>query len=723
MSKKKVTAPTTYNPGSGHPKEYLAYLNWQEMQALQRLNGNGPRRGPKGIPSFADDSASSLGNERPPESPYSGYQGGGDGGFSGNNYSDAGSESGGGGYGGGDYGGGGSSYSGSSTGAYQSSRDTAASPESPSPSQQQSPDTAAQNAAEVNNAKEASLSSALMDDARRGGISSINVGPMQTPVAIGGGQIHDALSEVASYSYRPVTPTSPGAGGGFGSLDTRRSSLLSPVGPSSGTEAFGNVGPSRISPLGSYPGFGSSTDLKLPTSYPDAPSGTFGPISPIKTYYPDAPQGSFGPRISSPTSRRPTDPDLSPYTQPSNMWMSEPGGISALGFSRIEPLKQAIGDAYKAIGNYFSPETPSGGVAGLGGIPSLEIANKSPDVKNDISMSVIGGLGMPATTGSAQSQKISPFTNPELRNIAYGSPDFGKIGFVAGKYDSPIGPTAIGDRTNPFAKYASDSLPPGYREKYLGTEIMVEDVPPEAPAAPAGSIAIPSQEEDIVNQVKPAVPYGPIYVDQKIQEVMRRYDEINDKIVGGGIGLAKGVVGAFTGGLGSLALSGVEKGLDYFTGRDFSETITDPASSARRSLMQARTDEERQQILSDNPQLVPFARQAGVDVTDENMQDWQNQRIASGVIPKGMPIPGYGGSAYQGGAPIRELGGKQSYETAYNPTSPSYPSGATPAPEESTGRPYQYYLWDLGVGIPSPGDPDYNDYQEYLAGREPSART
>jgi hypothetical protein len=52
MSKKKVTAPLSYNPGKGRPKEHLAYLNWQEMQALKRLNGNNQERGPMGLPSF-----------------------------------------------------------------------------------------------------------------------------------------------------------------------------------------------------------------------------------------------------------------------------------------------------------------------------------------------------------------------------------------------------------------------------------------------------------------------------------------------------------------------------------------------------------------------------------------------------------------------------------------------------------------------------------------------
>jgi len=68
MSKKKVTAPLTYNPGKGRPKEYLAYLNYQEMQALKRLNGNNQERGPRGLPSFPPAGAMSGGSAKSPAS-------------------------------------------------------------------------------------------------------------------------------------------------------------------------------------------------------------------------------------------------------------------------------------------------------------------------------------------------------------------------------------------------------------------------------------------------------------------------------------------------------------------------------------------------------------------------------------------------------------------------------------------------------------------------------
>jgi len=62
-SPKKVTAPVRHKP-KGSPKERLAYLNRGEMAALEKRKGSPARRGPKGLPSFADDSASSKGVSR-----------------------------------------------------------------------------------------------------------------------------------------------------------------------------------------------------------------------------------------------------------------------------------------------------------------------------------------------------------------------------------------------------------------------------------------------------------------------------------------------------------------------------------------------------------------------------------------------------------------------------------------------------------------------------------
>jgi len=50
-------------------------------------------------------------------------------------------------------------------------------------------------------------------------------------------------------------------------------------------------------------------------------------------------------------------------------------------------------------------------------------------------------------------------------------------------------------------------------------------------------------------------------------------------------------------------------------------------------------------------------------------------------------------------------------------------SGGGGGADSGGGRPYVYYQWDVGVNIPSPGDPLYTQYQEYLKTKEtaPSA--
>ena len=56
-SKKKITAPVAYKPTKGRPREYLAYLNQREMDYLRSINGDNMERGPRGLPSFPPDDA------------------------------------------------------------------------------------------------------------------------------------------------------------------------------------------------------------------------------------------------------------------------------------------------------------------------------------------------------------------------------------------------------------------------------------------------------------------------------------------------------------------------------------------------------------------------------------------------------------------------------------------------------------------------------------------
>jgi hypothetical protein len=699
MSKKKVTAPTTYNPGSGHPKEYLAYLNWQEMEALRRLNGNGPRRGPKGIPSFADDSASSMGNERPPEDSYDGYQGGGDGGFDGNSYNDVGGESGGGGdYGGSDYGGVGSESGAGYSDAGSTSGDAYGGVSSSDTS-------------DSYDAREGSDQSAINSADASGGIAALEGSPAlandisKPSYTYGSGyerpsdsMLSGAISRISSQMYKDVTPTSPGAGGGFGSLDTRRSSLISPVGPSSGIEALGNIGPTRMP---------TSLTSKMQDRVP-AYNPSVSPIEREPVYSP------------------PPSPTFSPNAMTTNI---------GSGFNRRmrDVVSQNIFGATGYVPGFRGVVSPTEEVGTAVPSSDVELASKSPDVKKDISKlvdstSFASGMSfrgfvdkipasipatpadhMTAVLGTSYERRWAPGEQMMLRPSEELSQRAGLDALAATedqRRNSPTVPAAIGDRTNPFAKYASDSLPPGYREKYLGTEIMVEDVPPE-----------------VVEGV-PQEVYGPINVDPEIQDIMERYDKINNRVVSGGETLLRGALAYATAGLSEPVFKLINKGTEYFTGMDVSENITNPSSAARRALMQARTDEERQQIIAENPQLVPFARDAGVDVTDENLRDWQDQRIERGVVPPGAPIPGLGGSSYQGGIPTKELGGKNPWwdyqftrNTSYSPPPSRSTKGGKASEDEDLSKKELYRRWDRGIGIPSPGDPSYNEYKVYLINR------
>jgi len=645
MSKKKVTAPTTYNPGSGHPKEYLAYLNWQEMQALQRLNGNGPRRGPKGIPSFADDSASSLGNERPPESPYSGYQGGGDGGFSGNSYNDVGSESGGGGdYGGGDYGGvGGESGAGySDAGGVSGDAYGGVSSSDPSDSY---------------DAREGSDQSAINSADASGGIAALEGSPA----------LANDISK-PSYTY----------GSGYERpSDSMLSGTISRIASQVYTGAI--PGPTT-------PGQVAAENLKYFTnSYMDgrlALGETFTPTK-VRGVLNERSLGQYNQALASLGLQSVSSPPLSAYgPEPKPITDRVPvetyKDIGALGVPGGVLQRGVPTRVYGGIDSIPTDGTPAGSslvqkendVAGPLGSP---VGPRMPT-------SVSGGMGFPAYTPSGVKTLRLGFDfnteSPASIDNFYGSP-----------------------RTDPGkTRGISTSPEPASQE----TILEVEDVPPEVPTE----------------------VYGPINVDPEIQDIMERYDKINNRVVSGGETLLRGTLAAATAGLSEPVFKIINKGAEYLTGMDVSENITNPSSAARRALMQARTDEERQQIIAENPQLVPFAREAGVDLTDENLRDWQDQRIERGVVPPGAPIPGLGGSSYQGGIPSKELGGKNPWwdyqftrNTSYSPQPSRSTKGGKASEGEGLSKKELYRRWDRGIGIPSPGDPSYNEYKVYLIDR------
>lgn len=55
------------------------------------------------------------------------------------------------------------------------------------------------------------------------------------------------------------------------------------------------------------------------------------------------------------------------------------------------------------------------------------------------------------------------------------------------------------------------------------------------------------------------------------------------------------------------------------------------------------------------------------------------------------------------------------------PTSTESTTGTQSGSQSAGGRPYIHFQWDLGLNVPAPTDPNYPDYQKYLANRAASA--
>lgn len=770
MSKKKVTAPTTYNPGSGHPKEYLAYLNWQEMQALQRLNGNGPRRGPKGIPSFADDSASSMGVSRPDTGGgnWTGAPGGTTTGTTtadGGDYTATGSDV-------------GSVQSSSDVGGIQSSVSSPAATAPTAPAGGQNPvDAAVQQEAAYKDAVVASRQQALSQDIANGGISTINVGPMNVPVKIGGGQIAGTISKIAEGTYAPVTPTSPGAGGGFGSLDTRRSSLLSPVGPSSGIEALGNIGPTRMH---------TSLESKIQDRLPSYAT----PVSPLEreprvmpppspTWTPNvmtsSPFGrSFGRRMRDVTAQDifigggllPTvKPDI-PTTIPQSATPDLPiSPASGQPYGMKIPLSPAAGQPYgmKIIGDIPAPPIMTAGEVGMSfrGFAPSDLAAKSADVRKDIGEVL------------REASRLGSFADETNLSIGVGPPpaisiptgrDLQISGPMDRLYDRPPAEPnyqTVYKTVDPVPRISlnereylrRESLPPSYEssqsvsglsavEKMTPEEIkkdnaMREDIQQAYEYAnfetlPKMSYATPERDVERLNEVfggyEPSIQ--PAEVDAPY------YERVPTK---------EGLFGSTY----DVPYPTDEYGVPV---QDVSEEDIAKITARRRGEEYALTPKQKTSTVVGGLIERAFKTAANAFIpgsgyvlgkifnTEDKMRDylsrpsWEQRYIAErardSAVARGDDVgpgamQGGIGSIYTGGQPTRDLGGKnpwweEQYYTRSSPYSPSTSRSTTGPDSAGADTPLKklYRQWDKGIGIPSRGDPLYNEYQKYLKTRD-----
>lgn len=824
MTKKKVTAPLTYNPGKGRPKEHLAYLNYQEMQALKRLNGNNQERGPRGLPSF------------PPADATSGSYNSG--------YGSGGSRPSSGGPGGGMMGGSGSggpsrtspsSGRGDVGGRDSGTRDSVGAnrPSSSGVSRgdvagrdggvrnvagANTPDKSAINSANRTNTLSAQKSPAFKADTGR----TVNVGPMGSPVKVG------APASRPSIPKATVQSPMAGQGASFASpLDARienfqrindarlKSGALGPEGvPSVSKIAAENARRLNAARMAQQ----YSQYRSPPRSYPAAPQGVYGPRAGVETSYlgtADMPgmittgmtspySGTINPRFNAaqtlmayeaekrvpgkiqdrvpPTERFSTAktrgigaiPQSYPNTPPPGTYtervlgvenvMSDAGIMKNIpGYAPSTPQndlrRQGAGtytSSYDAPSGYQVQEAgyvPDEAIPGFGidpdNIPSY--GGAVPQAQNKLFYDRIppsepqpAGLSYTYDTklppGYSPSTFMSdPFSNlprytEEQRKIidekiaAAGAPKLTRgIGDI-----TPQSPDANGQfrrqAAGPFAITEDDPESLRYKKasQLMGQMSRTRQPPEEDADAGYSDTEAPAEDYGLVGEeaAKAAKKAGfprnvytnedflsdpdqlgltreevamPLSPDDMAKVVNRsralRYDDVKPYLTGPEKVRAK--------------VSDVVERIVTFG------APTKAAVGAAKKLMSIESPEKFLSRPSYEQQaLYEYAREANTRYRPGEAGVPQvGEPGGSGTVGGGSRFGRDGlGGGDKGNSGIASLGPKPKGDETTTPT-PDTPSTT------SGRRPDIYYMWDLGINIPSPSDPNYNQYQTYLAER------
>lgn len=671
MSKKKITAPLTYNPGKGRPKEYLAYLNYQEMQALKRLNGEGPYKGPKGLPSFvlggAKTSGTAANSAMKSASQSSGSRpssGGRDSGIrdsvGANRPSSSGASR-------GDVGGRDSGTR-DSVGANRPSASGASRGDVGgrdggirNVAGASTPDKSAISSANRTNTVSAQKSPAFKADTGR----TVNVGPMGTPVKIG--------AEVKRPTVPKATVASPMAtqGTSFASpLDARienfqrindarfKAGALGPEGvPSVSQIAADNA--RRLNAVKMAQQY--SQYRSPPTGYPVAPQGVYGPRAGVDTRY-------LG------TKDMPgmiTTGMTSPYS-----------GAVDPRFSAASTLRAY--EAAKRVPGKIQDRVPSGVVPRVS--PEERYIMNRPDVAQGAPLRR-DRFGEPILSKKETYDRVLP----ESEYSEYGS--FGPpsapgktrgIGDVAPSYPNygpPSGNRGLGGLNPATSKVNGyDVYNPADYENSLAIQT------PSWRQSPAYSYSPEDEDQSSVNPSQgPAAPSQDITISEEAElaqeEARKRAGQARK-----GTQTALNFVAAP---LGTVVGEGL-KALDART-----QKLVDDYQVAGMP--------ERKVMEEKNPNLIARANEMGIN-SYYGMDKYNSWAEKSGLR---APPSREGGGENSG---IRSLTREPEGDETTTPTpdTPSTPSGR---------RPDIYYMWDLGVNVPSPSDPNYTQYQTYLAER------
>jgi hypothetical protein len=184
----------------------------------------------------------------------------------------------------------------------------------------------------------------------------------------------------------------------------------------------------------------------------------------------------------------------------------------------------------------------------------------------------------------------------------------------------------------------------------------------------------------------------PRYVSPEAQKEMERQAKLNDI----GVRVIKSR---------NPVLQLVDGGLKLFTGKG----IADSSAALKRQYMQS-SPEQKAALESRYPNLTKFASDVGLEpqLPMSNYTNWADKSGLRG----GTPSRGSG----DGIRDIYRSGGGEGEDVAGDGEGGNSPSSSSSGP-----RPQIYFEWDLGVNIPSPGDPLYTMYMTYLAERQAAA--
>lgn len=690
---KKVTAPKSYDPGKGRPREHLAYLNEREMAYLRSINGNNMERGPKGLPSFPPDesigSSSRAGGSRGPggsSGPNSGPSrstggigGGGKGSTGGGNKTGVG--------GGGGGGGGATGSRGSSTGSV-GSRSGSQAPGNRGP----------------------------------GGQGSVTSGTRTGP---------SVSSKTGGYKG----PSSPMSGQG--------ASFSSPVFALGANRDY--IDRQRAAVNSASKTLGSNKALKTDLQVGGIRSLSVGPVgTPVNVYKPLSPAKVSGPRVT-PAQPRTYDAPLTPGMTPEDM--ARRGAVMSKYEQEIRDIMRGIptrtGDPISAGG--FSPQRPASpagmGYSGASFDPESSVQQSAID-RAIINTAMARSLG-PASRPASQ---VSPKpVSSDLSGAGYGTFNVPDVGFD----------NRLRDMMKPDINIPAPPSPFGEDERIL----KIENLPEGRPRIAAGTYTSPY---DRYGQERLAVAGGTgmMGINSPASESEVTAGDMTaaqrNALYRGAPAKTRGVGGAAKTASSGMESSGEVIGRDeygYPTKSDGSPVTAEDIAAMDPEIQSEYFDKVRYSRQYDTPYPLTSAQKTKGYVA-KGIGSVLNKGLVGLGIKAGSYIPGPVGEGFEtlsdpqeavneydrmnplrkqqfeertgrrrgiggssvtvssgGGTPDIGSGGKFQYRPDLGRS--VYVPAATAEKAES-GRPQQYYNWDAGVGIPSPGDSDYTLYLKYL---------